>query len=232
VTLAVVDLKVAYGAVQAVRGLDLRLEQGECVALLGPNGAGKTSSVEAIVGLLPKVGGKVLLRDVDITALPASAVVKKGLVLVPQWRELFANFSVEENLIAARSAAKDRLPKALEYVYGLFPMLKERRRQAAGLLSGGEQQMLAIGRALITSPSVLLLDEPSAGLSPLIVRSLINVLRRIRDEGVSLLLVEQKLEIMEAVSDRCIVLSAGNVVWQGPTKQAADLEEIRRAYFT
>jgi branched-chain amino acid transport system ATP-binding protein len=226
------NLKVAYGAVQALQGLSLRLDLGETVALLGPNGAGKTSSVEAIAGLLPKAGGKVQLNDVDVTAMPASAVVKEGIALVPQWRELFANFSVEENLVAAKSAARNRSPKPVEYVYDLFPNLRERRRHLAGLLSGGEQQMLAIGRALVTSPSVLLLDEPSAGLSPLIVRVLIGVLRRIREEGVSILLVEQKLEIMEAVSDRCIVLSAGKVVWQGPTKQATDLEEIRRAYFT
>lgn len=230
--LDVKGLKVAYGPVEAVHDFTLRLEHGECVALLGPNGAGKTSSVEAIAGLLPKAGGKVSLEDVDITNFPASSVVKEGLALVPQWRDLFANLSVEENLLAAMTAARGREPKPLDYVYNLFPVLRERFRQTAGSLSGGEQQMLAIGRALITSPKVLLLDEPSAGLAAGVARVLISVLDLIRRDGVSILLVEQKLEIAEAVSNRCIVLSVGNIVWQGPVRGAADMEEIRRAYFT
>ena len=230
--LDVKGLKVAYGPVVAVHDFTLRLEHGECVALLGPNGAGKTSSVEAIAGLLPKAGGKVSLEDTDITNLPASSVVKEGLALVPQWRDLFANLSVEENLLAATTAARGREAKPLDYVYNLFPVLRERFRQAAGSLSGGEQQMLAIGRALITSPKVLLLDEPSAGLAAGVTRVLISVLDLIRRDGVSILLVEQKLEIAEAVSNRCIVLSVGNIVWQGPVRGAAHMEEIRRAYFT
>ena len=159
-------------------------------------------------------------------------MVKEGLALVPQWRDLFANLSVEENLLAAMTAARGREPKPLDYVYNLFPVLRERFRQTAGSLSGGEQQMLAIGRALITSPKVLLLDEPSAGLAAGVARVLISVLDLIRRDGVSILLVEQKLEIAEAVSNRCIVLSVGNIVWQGPVRGAADMEEIRRAYFT
>lgn len=230
-TLEVTSLKVAYGQVVAVHDLSLRLGRGETVALLGPNGAGKTSSVEAIAGLLPKASGSVKLGTIDITELPADGVAKKGVALVPQWRELFPAFSVEETLLAGTAAAVGRPAKPLDYVYDLFPKLKERWRQEAGLLSGGEQQMLAIGRALVSSPDVLLLDEPSAGLAAGITNVLFDVLDRIRAEGVSILLVEQKLDIAAAVSDRCVVLSAGARVWEGSMKDAGHLEEIRRAYF-
>jgi len=230
-TLEVRNLKVAYGPIEVVHGLDFVLDRGESISLLGPNGAGKTSSVEAIAGLLAKAGGSVMLNGVDITGLTANSVVRKGLALVTQWRDLFPNFTVEENLVAARAAAEGREPKSLDYAYDLFPVLKERRHLAAGSLSGGEQQMLAIGRALITSPSVLLLDEPSAGLAAGVVKVLLSVLDLIRQDGVGILLVEQKLEVAEAISDRCIVLSVGNVVWEGSMKDSAHMEEIRRAYF-
>ena len=229
--LDVSGLRVAYGPVVAVHDLSFSLNPGESVALLGPNGAGKTSSVEAIVGLLPKAGGKVVLEGNDITNQPASSVVRRGVALVPQWRELFPNFTVEETLLAGTSAASHRDPKPLVYVYDLFTALKERRHQAAGSLSGGEQQMLAIGRALVSSPKVLLLDEPSAGLAVGVTRVLVDVLGRIREEGVSILLVEQKIEVAVALTDRCIVLSVGNVAWRGPIREAVKMEEIQRAYF-
>lgn len=231
-TLEITGLKVAYGPVEVVHDLDFHLESGESVALLGPNGAGKTSSVEAVAGLIPKADGKVTLNGVDISTLTANKVVRRGVALVTQWRDLFYNFSVEENLLASRMAAKGRAPKPLGYVYDLFPALSERRRQPAGSLSGGEQQMLAIGRALITSPSVLLLDEPSAGLAAGVVKVLVAVLDIVRKEGMSILLVEQKLEIAEAVCSRCIVLSVGRMVWEGPVTEASHLDEISRAYFT
>ena len=230
--LAVNGLKVAYGPVVAVHDLSFRLEPGESVSLLGPNGAGKTSAVEAIAGLLPKSAGTVTLGERDISRLPASAVVKKGLALVPQWRELFPTFSVEETLMAGANGAGVRTPRPLDEIYDLFPVLKERRTQAAGSLSGGEQQMLAIGRALVTAPSVLLLDEPSAGLAVGIVKVLVEILAKIRATGVSILLVEQKLDIAQAVTERCLVLSVGQVSWTGPITEAGHLDEIRRAYFT
>jgi branched-chain amino acid transport system ATP-binding protein len=230
--LAVNGLKVAYGPVVAVHDLSFRLEPGESVSLLGPNGAGKTSAVEAIAGLLPKAAGHVMLGESDISRLPASAVVRKGVALVPQWRELFPTFSVEETLLAGANGAGGRAPRPLDEVYDLFPALKERRSQAAGSLSGGEQQMLAIGRALVAAPSVLLLDEPSAGLAVGIVKVLVEVLARIRATGVSILLVEQKLDIAQAVTERCLVLSVGQVSWTGPITEAGHLDEIRRAYFT
>jgi branched-chain amino acid transport system ATP-binding protein len=229
--LEVSSLRVASGSMVRVQGLDLSLPARDCVALLGPNGAGKTASVEAIAGLLPKSGGRVVFDGEDITGWSASAVVRGGLALVPQWRELFPNFSVEETLIAGGNAARGRAPVPLETIYDLFPRLAERRRQVAGSLSGGEQQMLAIGRALVTNPKVMLLDEPSAGLAVGIVRAFVDAVKRIRDTGVAILLVEQNLEIASALADTCVVLAAGRVVWRGSARDAIDSEEIRQAYF-
>jgi branched-chain amino acid transport system ATP-binding protein len=230
-SLEVHGLAVAYGAIKAVHGLSLSLSPGESVALLGPNGAGKTSTVEAIVGLLPKAAGRIILNGEDITGLPTSSVVRKGIGLVPQWRDLFADFSVEENLLAAQAASHGCTTRPLEQVFELFPVLRERRRQTAGSLSGGEQQMLAIARVLIPLPKFLILDEPSAGLAVGIVNSVVKVMQRIRDEGIGILLVEQRLEIAEAVAKRCIVLSAGDLVWQGEMTDALGNDVVRRAYF-
>ena len=213
--LDVQGLRVATGPMIRLDGLDLALEAGGCIALLGPNGAGKTASVEAIAGLIPKAMGRVLFDGQDISALPASAVVRRGLTLVPQWRELFPGFSVEETLLAGANAARARSPLPTHDIYDLFPRLAERRQQLAGSLSGGEQQMLAIGRALISNPKLMLLDEPSAGLAVGIVRSFISVVKRIRAGGVAILLVEQNLEIASALADSCIVLAAGRVVCAG-----------------
>ena len=161
----------------------------------------------------------------------ASTVVRRGLALVPQWRELFPNFSVEETLLAGSNAARGRPALPCDTVYDLFPRLAERRRQLAGSLSGGEQQMLAIGRALVTNPKVMLLDEPSAGLAVGIVRAFVDAVKRIRDTGVAILLVEQNLEIAASLAESCIVLAAGRVVWRGSARDAANSEEIREAYF-
>lgn len=229
--LDVTGLRVAMGSMVRVDCLDLSLETGGCIALLGPNGAGKTASVEAIAGLVPKAAGQVTFDGMDISGLSASAVVRRGVALVPQWRELFPNFTVEETLLAGANAARGRSPLSAQAVYDLFPRLKARRQQLAGSLSGGEQQMLAIGRGLITNPRVLLLDEPSAGLAVGIVRSFIQVVERIRARGVAILLVEQNLEIASALAESCIVLAAGRVVWRGPAKDAVSSEEIREAYF-
>jgi branched-chain amino acid transport system ATP-binding protein len=211
--------------------LDLSLPASGCVAILGPNGAGKTASVEAIAGLLPKAGGRVIFNGEDITNMSASTVVRRGLALVPQWRELFPNFSVEETLVAGSNAARGRAPIPAEAVYDLFPRLAERRRQIAGSLSGGEQQMLAIGRALVTNPKVMLLDEPSAGLAVGIVRAFVDAVKRIRRTGVAIALVEQNLEIASALAESCIVLAAGRVVWRGSARDVMNSEEIRQAYF-
>jgi branched-chain amino acid transport system ATP-binding protein len=229
--LSVRGLTVAYGQVVAVRNLDLTVAAGEALVLLGSNGAGKTSAVEAIAGLLPKRQGRVELLGEDISRLDASAVARKGLALVPQWRELFRTFSVEETLLAATTAAQGRQPKPLEWVYELFPVLRERRRQLAGSLSGGEQQMLAIGRALITNPKLILLDEPSAGLAAGITRTLVQVIGRIRQSGVPILLVEQNMEIARAIGDRCAILAAGVLAWEGSMQDAMERNAAERAYF-
>ena len=214
-----------------VDGLGLSLPEGGCIALFGPNGAGKTASVEAISGLLHKSAGRVIFDGDDITHLEPSRVVRRGLALVPQLRELFPNFSVHETLLAGSHAARGRPAIAFETVYDLFPRLAERRKQLAGSLSGGEQQMLAIGRALVTNPKVMLLDEPSAGLAVGIVRAFVDAVKRIRDAGVAILLVEQNLDIAATLADSCIVLAAGRVVWRGSTREATSNEEIRQAYF-
>ncbi|MDC7784375.1 ABC transporter ATP-binding protein [Rhodoplanes sp. TEM] len=231
IPLRVTGLTVSYGRVAAVRDLDLNIAAGEALALLGPNGAGKTSAVEAIAGLLPKRAGRVELFGEDISGLTASAIVRKGLALVPQWRELFPTFSVEETLVAATGAAQGRSPKPLEEIYALFPVLEERRGQLAGSLSGGEQQMLAIGRALVTNPRLLLLDEPSAGLAQGITRSLIQAIIRIRDSGVPILLVEQNMEIARAIGSRCTMLAAGSLAWEGTMDEAIARNEAARVYF-
>jgi branched-chain amino acid transport system ATP-binding protein len=215
-----------------VDGLDLVLPERGCIALLGPNGAGKTTSVEAIAGLIPKAAGQVMFNGTDITNLSPSSVARRGLALVPQWRELFPNFSVEETLLAGSNAARGRDAVPAAIVYDLFPRLAERRKQLAGSLSGGEQQMLAIGRALVTNPKVMLLDEPSAGLAVGIVRAFVDTVKRIRERGVAILLVEQNLEIAATLADTCIVLAAGRVVWRGSARAATTSEEIRQAYFT
>lgn len=229
--LSVTGLTVAHGPIVAVRDVTLEVAPGQCLALLGPNGAGKTASVEAIAGLLPKLSGKVIFDGLDISQLPASSVVKLGLALVPQWRELFPNFSVEETLLAATNAARGRPAIELEVIYEYLPRLKERRTQIAGSLSGGEQQMLAIGRALVTNPKLILLDEPSAGLAVGIVRSMIETIDRIRQTGVAILLVEQNLEVAQGLAERCVVLTAGRMVWSGTLSDAMRTDEIREAYF-
>jgi branched-chain amino acid transport system ATP-binding protein len=231
VILQVSNLRVTAGAMIRVDNLDLTLEEHGCLALLGPNGAGKTASVEAIVGLIPKSSGRVTFDGMDISSLPASSVVRIGLTLVPQLRELFPGFTVDETLLAGANAAGQRKAGSRDHIYDLFPRLADRRHQFAGSLSGGEQQMLAISRALMSNPKVILLDEPSAGLAVGIVRSFIDVVRQIRATGVAILLVEQNLEIASALAENCIVMAAGRVAWRGSADDAINNEEIRRAYF-
>ena len=229
--LRVTNLRVTYGEVVAVHDLSFAIDPRDVLVLLGPNGAGKTSAVEAIAGLLPKRRGKVEFLGEDVSGLSASQIVRKGLALVPQWRDLFPNFSVEETLTAATTAAQGREPQPLELIYDLFPVLAERRQQMAGSLSGGEQQMLAIGRALVTNPKLLLLDEPSAGLAMGVTRALVQAINRVRQSGVAILLVEQNMEIAKAVGERCCMLAAGNLAWQGSMKEALERNEAARVYF-
>lgn len=230
--LTVDNLTVQYGQVVAVRGLSFKVGAGECIAILGTNGAGKTSCVESIVGLLPKTAGAVTFADRNITRMAASGIVRLGVALVPQLRELFFNFTVDETLLAATAACRGRrAPIPSEEIFELFPLLAERRRSLAGNLSGGEQQMLAIARALVTRPQLLILDELSAGLAQGIISSVIASLQRIRISGLALVVVEQNLEIAAALSDQCIVMSVGEAVWRGSVREAIASESIRDAFF-
>ncbi len=229
--LEVTNLGVAYGRVQAVRDLSFSVAGGQAVALLGPNGAGKTSAVEAIAGFLPKATGRVRFCGNDITNASADKIALQGLALVSQWRDLFPSFSVEETLEAAMHAGHGRGRTALDDIYSLFPTLAERRKQLAGTLSGGEQQMLAIGRALATNPVMLLLDEPTAGLAARIVQDLIRILLSIRRAATPIVLVEQNIELAAAVADDCIVMATGSPVWRGSMQEVVELEEIKNHYF-
>jgi branched-chain amino acid transport system ATP-binding protein len=229
--LEVEGLSVLRLRIPVVHALSFALAQGASLALLGANGAGKTSTVEAVAGLLPKSAGSVRLHGRDISRLSASEVARNGLAVVPQLRDLFPSFSVDETLQAALNAGAPRGRRQLQDIYELFPKLASRRDQAAGTLSGGEQQMLAIGRALATEPSVLLLDEPTSGLAAGVVSDLVGILRAIRGRGMTLLIVEQNISVAAAVADDCIVMATGRAVWRGAMSDAAESSEVRHAYF-
>lgn len=228
--LEVERLDVDYGRVRAVRGLSFAVSTGQTLALLGANGAGKTSAVEAVAGLLPKAGGRVTLDGRDVTGWSAARLAQAGVALVPQWRELFPGFSVHETLLAALHAGARRGRRHLDDIYALFPRLDERRRQFASTLSGGEQQMLAIGRALAVEPRILLLDEPTAGLAVGVTRDLVAILHEIRRRRIPIVLIEQNLALAEALADECVVLAAGSEVWRGPARAAHTAPEVSHAY--
>lgn len=211
------NCKVRHGAVQAVRGIDLDIQKGEIVALLGANGAGKSSTMNAIAGLVPVAGGKVWFEGRDITGLAPEEIPVAGLTLTPEGRRVFGTLSVDDNLRMGAYAVRDRvvIEQARARVLDLFPILAERRKQYAGTLSGGQQQMLAIGRALMCNPRLLLLDEPSLGLAPLIVRQLFDLIGKLRDEGVTILLVEQNVAGALAIADRAYMMAAGLIIRQG-----------------
>ena len=224
-------LEVRYGAVAAVRDVSLRLEPGEIVGLIGPNGAGKSTTLHAITGLLPAHGGDVRLDGRSILGRPPEAIAHAGVALVPEGRRIFADFSVEENLrlgLAARRAANGS--RALGEVFELFPVLREFRRRSAGALSGGQQQQLAIGRALVAQPRVLLLDEPSLGLAPTLVDSVFQALAQIRERDVTILLVEQRAQRTVALADRTHVLANGELRMTLGPADADDTDKIVAAY--
>jgi len=209
--------KVRYGAVQAVRGVSLEIRKGEIVALLGANGAGKSSTMNAIAGLVPVADGKVWFEGRDITALAPEEIPVSGLTLSPEGRRVFGTLSVDDNLRMGAYAVRDKAvaKRARERVLDLFPILAERRTQYAGTLSGGQQQMLAIGRALMCNPRLLLLDEPSLGLAPLIVRQVFDLIKKLRDEGVTVFLVEQNVAGALAIADRAYMMGSGVIQREG-----------------
>jgi len=225
-------LEVAYGGIRAVKGIDLAVEGGETVCLIGANGAGKTTTLRAITGLVRAAAGVVRYAGEDIGRLRVHEIARRGLAMVPEGRGVFPQLTIEENLAMGAYARKDRaaVRADLDHAFELFPRLAERRRQTAGTLSGGEQQMLAIARALMSRPRLLLLDEPSMGLAPLMVEKIFEVIRTIAAQGVTLLLVEQNARLALESSHRGYVLDGGLVTLSGPARSLLDDPRVREAY--
>ena len=230
--LEVRDLKVHYGAIEALRGVSLEVSQGQVVALIGANGAGKTTTLRAVSKMLKPSGGAVRFQGEDVTRLPSHALVARGMAHAPEGRGIFLNLTVRENLDLGAYLRTDRAGVAqdAERSFALFPILAERRNQVAGTLSGGEQQMLAVARALMSRPKLMLLDEPSLGLAPQVVERIFGVLREVNAAGVALLLVEQNAHKALQLAHRAYVLETGNVVMQGDAKELASSPEVRKAY--
>jgi branched-chain amino acid transport system ATP-binding protein len=230
--LAVHNLAVHYGDLVGIADVSLAVPASAVVALLGSNGAGKTTTLNAIAGLVPPAGGRVRWRDGDITGQPAYAIVGRGLALAPEGWHLFVQQTVEQNLRLGATVLADRrrVPALLDRVFTLFPRLAERRRQRAGTLSGGERQMLATGRALMSDPKLLMLDEPSLGLAPAVVEAMYATLQRLRGEGLTLLLAEQAVELALEVADFAYVLQTGRTVLQGKASDLADDRDVQRIY--
>ncbi len=230
--LEVKGLEVRYGGIRAVKGVDLTVGEGELVCLIGANGAGKTSILKAICGLLPAAAGSVSYSGQPITGVPSFKLVRQGLVLVPEGRGIFGQLSVSENLAMGAFAREDatEVKRDLEKMLALFPRLAERSTQSAGTLSGGEQQMLALGRALMSKPRLLLLDEPSMGLAPLMVAKIFEVVRRIATEGVTLLLVEQNARMALEAASRGYVMESGVIALEGEAKALLSDPRVREAY--
>jgi branched-chain amino acid transport system ATP-binding protein len=230
--LSLTDISAGYGSFQALFGVSLEVAPGEAVGVIGPNGAGKTTLMRVISGMLPASEGGVAFEGKTLTRLPAHRIVAAGIAHVPENRRLFPRLSVEENLRmgAFIAPARRRFAERLAWVYELFPRLRERRHQAAGTLSGGEQQICAIGRALMSKPKILLMDEPSAGLAPLVVEQVFDLVRRIRAEGFTVLIVEQNVQQVLEVADRAYLLEAGRIRLSGSAAELLGNDRIRRAY--
>ena len=224
------DLQVHYGGIEAVRGISLDVPEGEIVTLIGANGAGKSSTLRAIAGLVKPSAGKISFLDEDITGMDSSLIVSKGITLVPEGRRIFPDMTVLENLKIGAYLRKDDLTEDLNWVFDLFPRLKERSWQAGGTLSGGEQQMLAMGRALMSKPRILLLDEPSMGLSPLFVGEIFKIIEDVSKAGTTVLLVEQNAKKALSIADRGYVLETGRVVKTGKASDLLNDDSIKKAY--
>lgn len=230
--LQVEDLQVFYGAIYALKGVSFHLEQGEIVALIGGNGAGKSTTLNTISGLLHPKEGKITFKEEDISFVPPQDIVRRQIIQVPEGRRIFPKLTVQENLEmgAYIFQDKERIAKDMEYVMDLFPRLRERRKQFGGTLSGGEQQMLAIARGLMSHPDLLLLDEPSMGLSPLLVEQIFEIIRHINNEGTSILLVEQNAQMALSIADRGYVLETGRVTLEGDAQDLLENPMVIEAY--
>ncbi|GGX79822.1 MULTISPECIES: ABC transporter ATP-binding protein [Vogesella] len=230
--LDVKNLQVSYGGIQAVKGIDFHINKGELVTLIGANGAGKTTTLKTLVGMVKIAGGSINFDGKDTTSIATHDFVRNGLVMVPEGRGIFGKLTVEENLQMGgfHRNDKDGIQRDIERGYELFPRLKERQKQLAGTLSGGEQQMVAMARAIISQPKLLLLDEPSMGLAPLIVEKIFEIIQMVAAEGVTMLLVEQNAKLALQVSQRGYVMESGKISMSGPAKELLDDERVRNAY--
>ena len=230
--LEVKDLEVYYGVIQAIKGVSFEVNQGEVIALIGANGAGKTTILHTVTGLLSPKKGQVLFEGRDITKVPAHKIVSMGMAHVPEGRRVFAELSVYENLKMGAYTRKDKgeIEESLANVYKRFPRLEERKNQMAGTLSGGEQQMLAMGRALMSKPKIILMDEPSMGLSPILVNEIFHIIQAVSESGTTVLLVEQNAKKALSIADRAYVLETGNIVLEGNAKDLLEDDSIKKAY--
>lgn len=230
--LEVKDLQVYYGLIQAIKGVSFEVNQGEVIALIGANGAGKTTILHTITGLIQPKAGSVIFEGTDITKIPAHKIVSMGMAHVPEGRRVFANLSVYQNLKMGAYTQKDNkvIDETLEMIYQHFPRLEERKNQMAGTLSGGEQQMLAMGRALMSSPKMILMDEPSMGLSPLLVKEVFSIIEYCHESGITILLVEQNAKMALGIADRAYVLETGMITMSGDAKEMLENEDVKKAY--
>ena len=230
--LEVKNLSVSYGAIEAVKDISFTVNDGEIVSLIGANGAGKTTTLHTITGLVPAKSGSAMYNGVDLLKTHNNKIVTLGMAHIPEGRHVFTRMSVEENLEMGAFSLKDQsdLKKDLDMVYGLFPRLKERRNQKAGTLSGGEQQMLAMGRALMSHPKTILMDEPSMGLSPKLVKEIFSIIRKLHEQGITILLVEQNAKMALSIANRAYVLETGRITMEGDAKELLNNEQVRKAY--
>ena len=230
--LEVKDLEVYYGVIQAIKGISFHVDKGEVIALIGANGAGKTTTLHTVTGLLSPKKGHVMFEGKDITKVPAHKIVSMGMAHVPEGRRVFAELSVYENLKMGAYTRKDKaeIEESLNNVYKRFPRLEERKNQMAGTLSGGEQQMLAMGRALMSRPKIILMDEPSMGLSPIMVNEIFDIIRSVSESGTTVLLVEQNAKKALSIADRAYVFETGNIVLEGNAKDLLEDDSIKKAY--
>ena len=229
--LKVNNLHVYYGAIHAIKGISLEVNEGEIVTLIGANGAGKSTTLNTIVGLLKPRQGSIAFAGMPVDGISASKMVYRGLSLCPEGRRIFQQMTVKDNLVMGGfSRPNEELQASMEHVYSFFPRLKEREKQIAGTLSGGEQQMLAMGRALMSHPKLMMLDEPSMGLSPILVDFVFEIVRDLHKQGVTILLVEQNAQMALSVADRAYVMETGMISLSGTGKELAESEEVKKAY--
>ena len=228
--LEVKDIQVYYGAIHAIKGVSFEVNEGEIVTLIGANGAGKSSTLRTIAGLVKPSGGTINFRGDNITGRDATTIVKKGITLVPEGRHIFPDLTVLENLKGGAYLRSDDISGDIQWVYDLFPRLRERSWQAGGTLSGGEQQMLAVGRALMARPKLIMMDEPSLGLAPLVVRDIFEIIRQINHQGVSILLIEQNANMALKVADSAYVMETGCITLSGAGKDLLNNEAVKKAY--